>query len=58
MAVATVVTFPHHEPFIAVLRNRQLITDSPRLLAEDARDQRPANAGHTAPQMPQVVPEP
>ena len=58
MAVVTVVTFPHHEPLIAVLRNRQRITDGPRLLAEDACDQRPANAGHAAPQMPQVVPEP
>jgi hypothetical protein len=33
-----VVVFPEREPFTAVLRNGQLITDSPRLLAEDARN--------------------
>lgn len=36
IAVATVVTCPDHEPFLAVLGNRQFITGSPRLLAEDA----------------------
>jgi NAD+ kinase len=39
-AVATVVTFSDQEPFLAVLRKRQIIADSPRLLAEDARAQR------------------
>jgi hypothetical protein len=37
---ATVVTFSDQEPFLAVLRKRQIIADSPRLLAEDARAQR------------------
>jgi NAD+ kinase len=35
--VATVVSFPDQEPFLAVLRQRQIIIDSPRILAEDAR---------------------
>lgn len=35
-AVATVVAFADHEPFIAVLRKRWLIADSPRILAEDS----------------------
>jgi NAD+ kinase len=39
-AVATVVTFSDQETFLAVLRKRQIIADSPRLLAEDARAQR------------------
>jgi NAD+ kinase len=34
--VATVVTVADQEPFIAGLRRRQIITDSPRILAEDA----------------------
>ncbi|MBV9537157.1 MAG: NAD(+)/NADH kinase [Solirubrobacterales bacterium] len=43
-AVATVVNFPDQEPLLSVLRQRQLITDSPRLLAEDARiGRRPGN---------------
>lgn len=40
-AVATAATFSDREPFLAVLRKRQIIADSPRLLAEDARAQRP-----------------
>jgi NAD+ kinase len=35
-AVATVVTFADDEPFLVGLRRRQLIADSPRILAEDA----------------------
>jgi NAD+ kinase len=35
--VATVVSFPDQEPFLDVLRERQIIIDSPRILAEDAR---------------------
>jgi NAD+ kinase len=35
--VATVVTFPDQVSFVALLRERQIITDSPRILAEDAR---------------------
>jgi NAD+ kinase len=35
--VATVVAFADQEPLIAGLRRRQIITDSPRILAEDAR---------------------
>jgi hypothetical protein len=35
--VATVVSFPDQEPFLGVLRQRQIIIDSPRILAEDAR---------------------
>jgi NAD+ kinase len=37
-AVARVVTFRDHAPFPAVLRKRRIITDSPRVLAEDARN--------------------
>lgn len=33
---ATSVTFPDQEPYLAALRKRQIITDSPRILAEDA----------------------
>jgi len=36
-AVAVVVTFSDEEPFLAVLRARQIITDSPRIIAEGAR---------------------
>jgi NAD+ kinase len=35
-AAATVVTFAGQETFLAGLRRRQLITDSPRILAEEA----------------------
>jgi NAD+ kinase len=35
--IATVVSFPDQEPFLALLRERQLIIDSPRILAEDMR---------------------
>jgi NAD+ kinase len=35
--VATVVRFPDQAAFLAVLRERQILTDSPRILAEDAR---------------------
>jgi NAD+ kinase len=35
--IATVVCFPDQEPFVGVLRRRQIIIDSPRILAEDAR---------------------
>jgi NAD+ kinase len=35
--VATVVSFPDQEPFLAVLRQRRIVIDSPRILAEDAR---------------------
>jgi NAD+ kinase len=38
--VATAVRFDDQEPFITGLRRRQIILDSPRILAEDAR-QRP-----------------
>jgi NAD+ kinase len=34
--VATVVTFPDQPAFLAVLRDRRIIADSPRILAEDA----------------------
>lgn len=34
--VATVVTFPDQEALVAVLRRRGVITDSPRILADDA----------------------
>jgi NAD+ kinase len=37
-AVARVVTFRDHAPFPAGLRKRRIITDSPRVLAEDARN--------------------
>jgi NAD+ kinase len=36
-AVATIVGFSDQEPFIEGLRRRQIITDSPRILAERAR---------------------
>jgi NAD+ kinase len=36
-AIATTVTFNDQEPFIAGLRERQIIVDSPRILAEDER---------------------
>jgi NAD+ kinase len=35
--VATAVGFSYQEPFLSVLREREVITDSPRILAEDAR---------------------
>jgi NAD+ kinase len=35
--VATLVGFPDQEPFLAVLRDRRIIIDSPRILAEDAQ---------------------
>jgi NAD+ kinase len=35
--VATVVSFLDQEPFLDVLRQRQIIIDAPRVLAEDAR---------------------
>jgi NAD+ kinase len=35
--IATMVTFPDQEPFLSGLRRRQIIIDSPRILAEDAR---------------------
>jgi NAD+ kinase len=38
---ATVVTFADQEPFIAGLRRRQIIADSPRILAEDEMAGRP-----------------
>jgi hypothetical protein len=31
------VSFADQEPFVGVLRRRQIIIDSPRILAEDAR---------------------
>lgn len=34
---ATLVTFPRQEPFLAGLRRRRIIIDSPRILAEDDR---------------------
>jgi NAD+ kinase len=37
-AVATVVAFDDQEQFITGLRRRQIIADSPRFVAEDARD--------------------
>jgi NAD+ kinase len=37
--VATAVRFDDQEPFITGLRRRQIILDSPRILAEDARGQ-------------------
>jgi NAD+ kinase len=36
-AVATVVSFPDEKPLLGVLRERQIIIDSARILAEDAR---------------------
>jgi NAD+ kinase len=39
-AVATVVAFDDQEQFVTGLRRRQIIADSPRFLAEDARAQR------------------
>jgi NAD+ kinase len=36
--VATVVIFPDQEPLLGVLRKRQIIADSPRILAEDAHN--------------------
>jgi NAD+ kinase len=36
-AVATVVSFPEQEPLFAYLRRRQLIVDSPRIVADDGR---------------------
>ncbi len=36
-AVTTIVGFDDQEPFIAGLRRRNIIADSPRILAEDAR---------------------
>lgn len=36
--VASVVRFADHEPFLSGLRRRQIIIDSPRILAEDARE--------------------
>lgn len=36
--VATLVSFPEQEPLFASLRRRQIIVDSPRLLAEDAAE--------------------
>ncbi|HET6867930.1 MAG TPA: NAD(+)/NADH kinase [Solirubrobacteraceae bacterium] len=44
-AAATVTTFSDQEPFLAVLRKRQIIADSPRILAEDARAQRLVGRG-------------
>ncbi len=38
--VASVVKFPDQPPFLGVLRERHILTDSPRILAEDA----PSNA--------------
>jgi NAD+ kinase len=34
-AVATIVSFDDQEPFLAGLRRRRIIIDSPRILAED-----------------------
>jgi NAD+ kinase len=34
--VATLVGFPDQEPFLTVLRQRQIIADSPRIVAEEA----------------------
>jgi hypothetical protein len=39
-AMATTVAFHDQEPFIAGLRERQIIVDSPRIVAEDARHER------------------
>jgi NAD+ kinase len=36
-AIATLVTFADQEPLLAGLRRRQIITDSPRILADDNR---------------------
>ena len=36
-AVATVITFPAQEPMLTLLRRRGIITDSPRILVDDAR---------------------
>jgi hypothetical protein len=36
--VATLVGFADDEPFVTGLRRRKIIIDSPRFLAEDARD--------------------
>ena len=38
-AVATLVTFADQEPLLAGLRRRQILTDSPRILADDNRGQ-------------------
>jgi NAD+ kinase len=35
---ATVVSFPDQHPFLTQLRNRGVISDSPRIIAEDERD--------------------
>jgi NAD+ kinase len=35
--VATLVGFPDQEPLLSVLRRRQIITDSPRIVAEEAQ---------------------
>lgn len=35
--VATLVSFPDQEPLFACLRRRQIIVDSPRIVADDAR---------------------
>jgi NAD+ kinase len=40
-SMATTVTFNDQEPFIAGLRERQIIVDSPRILAEDERHRHP-----------------
>jgi NAD+ kinase len=40
--VATLATFADREPFLAGLRRRGIISDSPRILAEDARGWGPA----------------
>lgn len=36
--VATVVAFPEQEPLFACLRRRQILVDSPRIVADDERD--------------------
>ncbi len=36
--VATLVAFPEQEPLFASLRRRQIIVDSPRILADDGRE--------------------
>ena len=37
-AVATLVASPEQEPLFASLRRRQIIVDSPRILADDGRE--------------------
>jgi NAD+ kinase len=37
--VARLVTFADQEPFLTGLRRRQIITDSPRIIAEDIREE-------------------